>query len=69
MVEDQLAMVNTLVSHGANREDFKALTPERFVQFCEAWLQMDDRMISSMCYLRQYLHLRADGQASALLFS
>ena len=46
---DQLAMVNTLVSHGANREDFKALTPERFVQFCEAWLQMDDRISETQC--------------------
>ena len=46
---DQLAMVNTLVSHGANREDFKALTPERFVQFCEAWLQMDDRISKTQC--------------------
>ena len=46
---DQLDMVNTLVSHGANRDDFKALTPERFVQFCEAWLQMDDRIKETQC--------------------
>jgi hypothetical protein len=46
---DQLAMIDTLVSQGANREDFKALTPERFVQFCEAWLQMDDRIGETQC--------------------
>ncbi len=46
---DQLAMIDTLVSRGANREDFKALTPERFVQFCEAWLQMDDRISETQC--------------------
>jgi hypothetical protein len=46
---DQLAMIDTLVSQGANREDFKALTPERFVQFCEAWLQMDDRISETQC--------------------
>jgi hypothetical protein len=46
---DQLAMIDTLVSGGANREDFKALTPERFVQFCEAWLQMDGRISETQC--------------------
>jgi hypothetical protein len=46
---DQLAMIDTLVSRGANREDFKALTPERFVQFCEAWLQMDGRISETQC--------------------
>ena len=46
---DQLAMIDTLVSRGASREEFKALTPERFVQFCEAWLQMDDRMNETQC--------------------
>jgi hypothetical protein len=46
---DQLSMVDTLVSRGANREDFKALTPERFVQFCQAWLQMDDRISEAQC--------------------
>jgi hypothetical protein len=46
---DQLAMIDTLVSRGANREEFKALTPERFVQFCEAWLQMDDRINETQC--------------------
>jgi hypothetical protein len=37
---DQLAMID---------EDFKALTPERFVQFCEAWLQMDGRISETQC--------------------
>jgi hypothetical protein len=46
---DQLAMIDTLVSRGAHREDFKALTPERFVQFCEAWLQMDGRINETQC--------------------
>ena len=46
---DQLAMIDTLVSGGAHREDFKALTPERFVQFCEAWLQMGDRINETQC--------------------
>jgi hypothetical protein len=46
---DQLAMLDTLVSRGAHREDFNALTPERFVQFCEAWLQMDDRINETQC--------------------
>jgi hypothetical protein len=46
---DQLAMIDTLVSRGARREDFKALTPDRFVQFCEAWLQMDDRINETKC--------------------
>jgi hypothetical protein len=46
---DQLAMIDTLVSRGAKREDFKSLTPERFVQFCEAWLQMDDRINETQC--------------------
>jgi hypothetical protein len=46
---DQLAMIDTLVSRGAMREDLKALTPERFVQFCEAWLQMDDRISETQC--------------------
>jgi hypothetical protein len=46
---DQLAMIDTLVSRGANREDFDALTPDRFVQFCEAWLQMDDRINKTQC--------------------
>jgi hypothetical protein len=46
---DQLAMIDTLVSRGAIREDSKALTPERFVQFCEAWLQMDDRISETEC--------------------
>jgi hypothetical protein len=46
---DQLAMIDTLASRGANREDFKALTPERFVQYCEAWLQMDDRISETQC--------------------
>jgi hypothetical protein len=46
---DQLGMIDTLVSRGANREDFNALAPERFVQFCEAWLQMDDRINEAQC--------------------
>ena len=46
---DQLAMIDTLVSRGAHREDFKALTAERFVQLCEAWLQMDDRINETEC--------------------
>jgi hypothetical protein len=46
---DQLAMLDTLASRGADREDFKSLTPERFVQFCEAWLQMDDRIGETQC--------------------
>jgi hypothetical protein len=46
---DQLAMIDTLVSRGANREDFDALTPDRFVQFCEAWLQMDNRINETQC--------------------
>ena len=46
---DQLAMIDTLVSRGASREEFKALTPKRFVQFCEAWLQMDDRINETQC--------------------
>jgi hypothetical protein len=46
---DQLAMIDTLVSRGADREDFTALTPKRFVQFCEAWLQMDDRIDETQC--------------------
>jgi hypothetical protein len=46
---DQLAVIDTLVSRGAHREDFEALTPERFVQFCEAWLQMDGRINETQC--------------------
>jgi len=46
---DQLAVIDTLVSRGAHREDFDTLTPERFVQFCEAWLQMDDRINETQC--------------------
>jgi hypothetical protein len=46
---DQLAVIDTLVSRGAHREDFDALTPERFVQFCEAWLQMDGRINETQC--------------------
>jgi hypothetical protein len=46
---DELAMIETLVSRGAQREDFNAMTPERFVQFCEAWLQMDDRINETQC--------------------
>ena len=46
---DQLAMIDTLVSRGAHHEDFKAVTPERFAQFCEAWLQMDDRIDETQC--------------------
>jgi hypothetical protein len=46
---DQLAMIDTLVSRGADREDFNALTPERFVEFCEAWLQKDDRINETEC--------------------
>jgi hypothetical protein len=46
---DHLSMIDTLVSRGANREDFNSLTPERFVQFCEAWLQMDDRISETQC--------------------
>jgi hypothetical protein len=46
---DQLAMIDSLVSRGADREDIKALTPERFVQFCEAWLQMDNRINETQC--------------------
>jgi hypothetical protein len=46
---DQLAKIDTLVSGVTNREQFKALTPERFVQFCEAWLQMDDRINETQC--------------------
>jgi hypothetical protein len=34
---DQLAMIDTLVSRGAQRKGFNAMTPERFMQFCEAW--------------------------------
>ena len=34
---------------GADREDFRSLTPERFVQFCEAWLQKDDRIGETQC--------------------
>jgi hypothetical protein len=46
---EQLAMIDTLVSRGAKREDLDALTPDRFVQFCEAWLQMDDRINETQC--------------------
>jgi hypothetical protein len=46
---DQLALIDTLVSGGADREEFKALTPERFLQFYEAWLQMDDRINETQC--------------------
>jgi hypothetical protein len=46
---DQLAMIETLVSRGAQREDFNAMTPERFAQFCDAWLQMDDRINETQC--------------------
>jgi hypothetical protein len=46
---DQLAIIDTLVSRGADREDFNALTPERFVEFCEAWLQKDDRINETQC--------------------
>jgi len=46
---DQLAMIETLISRVANREDFTALTPERFVQFWEAWLQMDNRISETQC--------------------
>jgi hypothetical protein len=46
---DQLAKIDTLVSEVADREEFKALTPERFVQFCEAWLQMDGRINETQC--------------------
>jgi hypothetical protein len=47
--DDQLAMIDRLVSRGADREDFKAMTPERFVQFCEPWLQRGDRINESEC--------------------
>lgn len=43
---DQLAKIDTLISRGANGED---LTPDRFLQFCEAWLQMDDRLNETQC--------------------
>jgi hypothetical protein len=46
---DQLAMFNALVSRGANLEDFKGLTPARFMQFCEAWLQKDGRISETQC--------------------
>jgi hypothetical protein len=46
---DQLSMLETLASRGADREDFRSLTPERFVQFCEAWLQKDDRIGETQC--------------------
>jgi hypothetical protein len=46
---EQLAMIDTLVSRGADREEFNDLTPERFVQFCEAWLQKDDRINETQC--------------------
>ena len=46
---DQLSMLDTLASRGADREDFNSLTPERFIQFCEAWLQMDDRIGEAQC--------------------
>ena len=46
---DQLSMLDALASRGGDREDFNSLTPERFVQFCEAWLQMDDRIGETQC--------------------
>jgi hypothetical protein len=46
---EELAVIDTLVSRGAHREDFAALTPARFVQFCEAWLQMDGRINETQC--------------------
>jgi hypothetical protein len=46
---DQLALIDSLISRGADREDIKAVTPERFVQFCEAWLQMDNRINETQC--------------------
>jgi len=46
---DQLGLIDALVSGGVDREELKALTPERFVQFCEAWLQMDDRINETEC--------------------
>jgi hypothetical protein len=46
---EQLAMIDSLVARGADREEIKALTPERFVQFCEAWLQMDQRINETQC--------------------
>jgi hypothetical protein len=47
--EDQLAMIDSLVSRGAQREDFKTMTPDRFAQLCEAWLQMGDRINETQC--------------------
>jgi hypothetical protein len=46
---DQLSMLDTLASRGSDREGFQSLTPERFVQFYEAWLQMDDRIGETQC--------------------
>jgi hypothetical protein len=47
--DDQLATIDDLVSRGAHREDFKTMTPELFAQFCEAWLQMSDRINETEC--------------------
>ncbi|MDT5163693.1 MAG: hypothetical protein QOC88_587 [Mycobacterium sp.] len=46
---DQLALIDTLVSGGADREEFKTLTSERLVQFLEAWVEMDDRFNQAQC--------------------
>ena len=42
---DQLAMIDTLVSGGANREDFTASAPERYMQFCEALRKLQDHQV------------------------
>ena len=76
---DQLAMIDTLVSRGAQPRGLQALTPERFVQFCEAWLQMDDRINETQCVacgktftyerragLRSLVQLNADVSATQI---
>ena len=70
LTSDQLSMLDALVSRGADREDFKSLTPERFVQVYEAWLQMDDRIGETQCVAcgNTFTYQRT-GQASAHLFS
>jgi hypothetical protein len=47
--DDQLAMIDSLVSRGARREDFKTMTPDRFAQLREAWQQIGDRINETQC--------------------
>jgi hypothetical protein len=46
---DELSVLDTFAARGADRQAFKSLTPERFAQFYEAWLQIEDRIGETQC--------------------